>query len=32
MADELIDGSELGLAFIIVGILLFVVEFFNQDF
>ena len=32
MADELIDGSELGLAFIIVGILLFVVEVFQPGF
>ena len=32
MADELIDGSELGLAFIIVGVLLFVVEVFQPGF
>ena len=32
MADELIEGSELGLAFIIVGILLFVVEVFQPGF
>ena len=32
MADELIAGSELGLAFIIVGVLLFVVEVFQPGF
>ena len=32
MADELVDGSELGLAFIIVGVLLFVIEVFQPGF
>ena len=32
MAEELLDGSELGLAFIIVGILLFVIEVFQPGF
>jgi len=32
MADELLDGSELGLAFIIVGVLLFVIEVFQPGF
>ena len=32
MTEELLDGSELGLAFIIVGILLFVIEVFQPGF
>jgi len=32
MADELLADSEIGLAFIIVGILLFVIEVFQPGF
>ncbi len=32
MADELLGSSEMGLAFIIVGILLFIVEVFQPGF
>ena len=32
MADEILEGSEVGLAFVIVGILLFVIEVFQPGF
>jgi len=32
MADEFSDGSEIGLAFVVVGVLLFVIEVFQPGF